>query len=64
MLRFHLDALRVEGYQDGPPSGLSSDDAAIAARVPCPACGQAGGAYFAVHREEPRSYRAFALCPR
>lgn len=63
--------LIADGYRQGPPprsAGALVDgagvDLAVAADSDCPHCGHHGLTYVAYHIAQPRSYRAFALCPQ
>lgn len=61
----------LSGYRIGTPprptGGLSVDGAAIDARVcaesKCENCGHQGMEYHPFVRDDPHSYRAFAVCP-
>ena len=57
----------LSGYRVGRPNwGLidgASIDAQICSEVKCDRCGHQGMEYHPFVRDEPRSYRAFAVCP-
>jgi len=58
----------LNGYRMGRPhSGLIDGgqiDANICYESSCDNCGHKGMEYHPFVREEPRSYRAFAVCPK
>jgi len=60
--------LKDEGYRVGVPYwGLidgASIDRNICAESKCDNCGHQGMGYESYIRDEPRSYRAFAVCPQ
>lgn len=57
----------LAGYKPGTPQPGLIDGASIDARVcsesKCDNCGHKGMEYHPFVRDEPRSYRAFAVCP-
>jgi hypothetical protein len=60
-----IDTAEQEGWEVGPPPGLSDDalaaDVELALTYPCDRCGwHAGCAYAALHCGD--EYRAFAVC--
>ena len=59
----------TEGYRPEPPPlaswrGGTNIDADVCGKVACESCGHQGLDYAPYFRPEPRSYRAFAVCPR
>ena len=60
--------LYEEGYKQGAPrSGLidaASIDGSICAGSKCERCGHEGMDYKPFIRDDPYSYRAFAVCPK
>jgi len=59
--------LYENGYRQGAPRGglvdASSIDSEVCAESKCESCGHKGTEYNPFMREEPKSYRAFAVCP-
>jgi hypothetical protein len=55
----------LAGYEPRPPrDGPGMEiDAGVCARAACSACGHRGLAYRPFTRREPRTYRAFGVCP-
>ncbi len=58
----------LDDYRPRPPRPRLVDggsiDAKVCARATCSNCGHRGLTYRPFVREEPYSYRAFAVCPR
>ena len=62
-----VQELYESGYRQGSPRGglvdAASIDSEVCAETECENCGHKGMEYKPFMREEPRSYRAFAVCP-